>query len=734
LHKQSSKWRFTFVLIASCIGFTLIAFVLIAYLHLPKRGLPYHDSFTTGKADEWEAFGGTWTVDDGGMRNDSDERGAKLMAGSPYWNNYLLEADIKLLGEDGDAGLVIRASDEEQGVDSYSGYYAGLRTRDNALTLGHANHGWLEYRSTPMPQGVQAFRWYHLKLLAFQCQIIASATSSVNANNNSTVAINEPNCLKSGRIGLRSYSAGGLWRNVQARAATETDLRAMLAGLSPQQLSNESASAENEMAMFGSGSLPSHLNPQQTPPVADIKPISSLRLVSSSHRVVSTVRGVVSLTSPALYVQDSTGGIAVKTSSTPPLKVGDEVQVTGAVIPGAFSSTLQDATIQLLWARTPVQPVSVTASQAATGSFAATFIEVEGYLRSREHIAPNILALNLEAGQQSFRALVNEGRGDLAFRILKPNSLLRLRGVCVVDPEFTHSLTPFVLLMRSTDDVQIVAGPPWWNTRHLVAIGFALLVLIFISHFIYSKIEQWRLRAIFDERELLAHEMHDTLAQSFAGLGFQLQAIRNRMPDDMPAVHQQLDLACDLVRHSHEEARRNIAMLRTEALERIDLVHMLECCAQKMLEGGQVETEVSQTGDGRSVPMRINDTLFRIGQEALANSVRHAMPTRIRISARYTEDSVELEIEDDGTGYDKHTEQKGFGIKGMRRRAAAISGVLEITSAPGTGTRVHVTAPLPMRLTFRTWPSYLSKLWRRIPGLQSNGQTREETYSYLNRR
>lgn len=728
----SSVHRIAFISIACCAVTALAIFVFITYSHYPKRGLPYRDSFATSKADEWEAYGGTWAVYDGDMRNDSDERGAKLMTGSPYWRNYLLEADVKLLGEDGDAGLVIRASDEEQGVDSYSGYYAGLRTRDNRLILGLANHGWQEYRNTPMPENVQAFRWYHLKLLAFQCQIVTSATFPLNTDNTTTVAVYDKTCLQSGRIGLRSYSAGGIWRNVRVRTATEGDLRAMLAGKSAQEPSSERPTA-NGATIFGSGSLPSHLGLQQTPPATDIQSINSLRLVSTAHSVVSTIRGVVSLTTPELYVQDSTGGIAVEASASPPLKVGDEVQITGTVKPGAFSSKLDNATIQLLWARTPVQPISVTASQAATGLFAAMFIDVEGVLRSKERGEQNTLILNLEAGHQSFRAIVNEGRGDLLFRTLKPNSLLRLRGVCVVDPEYTHNLTPFVLLMRSTDDVEVAAGPPWWNTRHLVAIGFTILLLALVSHFIYSKVEQWRLRAILEERELLAHEMHDTLAQSFAGLGFQLQAIRNGMPDEMPDVHQQLDLACDLVRHSHEEARRNISMLRAESFEQMELSVMLENCAQKMLDGGAVKIEVSRTGDARSVPLRINGTLFRIGQEALANAVRHALPARILISVLYGENFVRLGIEDDGIGYDRRDERKGFGVRGMRRRAAAISASMDITSSPGIGTRLFVTAPLPMRLTLNTSPAYLLKLWRRVRGLRPNEQTREESYSDLNR-
>jgi signal transduction histidine kinase len=155
---------------------------------------------------------------------------------------------------------------------------------------------------------------------------------------------------------------------------------------------------------------------------------------------------------------------------------------------------------------------------------------------------------------------------------------------------------------------------------------------------------------------------------------------------------------------------------------------MLKQCAQKMLEGGGVAIEATQNRSLRDVPLRINDTLFRIGQEALANSVRHARPTRIDIGVYYSEEAVRMTIVDNGRGYERTEEQKGFGVKGMRRRAATISAALEIVSVPGTGTRVTVVAPLPPRRTFQHWTA---TLWRRI---QLNyEQSRQHTYSNLDR-
>ena len=221
----------------------LLALALIGlrtYLHSPSRGLPYRDSFARAKADEWKAFGGTWELVNGMMHNDSDERGAKLVTGSSYWRNYSIEADINLLGINGDAGLIIRSGDEEEGVNDYSGYYAGVRTIDNALVLGRAEHGWMEKSTNriPDPSGIRPFQWYHLKLLAYDCQIAAVVTTGANVAP-TALAISDPGCADSGRVGLRSYSSGGVWRNVVVRSATHEDLVEMLQGARGQQ---ESAS------------------------------------------------------------------------------------------------------------------------------------------------------------------------------------------------------------------------------------------------------------------------------------------------------------------------------------------------------------------------------------------------------------------------------------------------------------------------------------------------------------
>jgi signal transduction histidine kinase len=111
--------------------------------------------------------------------------------------------------------------------------------------------------------------------------------------------------------------------------------------------------------------------------------------------------------------------------------------------------------------------------------------------------------------------------------------------------------------------------------------------------------------------------------------------------------------------------------------------------------------------------LRLSDTLCRIGQEALANAVRHAHPTALTIHLEYSENLLRLLISDDGTGFVEDPDQPSFGVLGMRKRAMSISAKLEIRSNPEAGTIVSVAAPLPSRVTITSLPALLWKFLRK---------------------
>jgi signal transduction histidine kinase len=696
------------------------------YLHRAARDLPYHDSFQKDLAEEWTAFGGSWELEHGTMRNDSDEPGAKLITGSSNWSNDSLEGDVQLLGERGDAGFMIRSSDEEEGVDAYSGYYAGLRLPDNTLVLGRADHGWIELASSPMPGGVKPSSWYHLKMEAYGCRITAIATSLITARSTSVVS-DDRNCLLAGHIGLRSHWTGGIWRNIAVHSISNSKIQLTQTNPIASSFPN-AASLHLQPSQDSSSPLtPSESLSPDSDEYLRASTIRSLRLMTGRTPAEATIRGIVTHSAPELYVQDETGGIAVVPTEPGHFKLGDEVKVTGQVESRGYSSVLRNASIHSLWAQAPLPPTSITADQAATGAFDAMFVEVDGYLVNDTTGPGNTYILDLDHDHQSFRAVIQAGRGTMLFSHLLKHSLLRMRGICVVDPSYTHNATPFVLLVGSAEDLQTISGPPWYSIRYLIFITMAVLVCVLAAYLIYLHARHWRFRAIVDERERLAHEMHDTLAQSFAGIGFQLQALRNRIQDKDEGLQRPLDVACDLARKSHDEARLTISSLRSEFLQSSGLSAVLRAGAERLVEGGGIVVEAVSVGDGSNVPLRVKDTLYRIGQEAIANSVRHAHPGHLTIRVEYRSESVHLAIEDDGKGFSTSGRSSGFGLTGMRKRAESIAASFEIDSGHGEGTRVKVIAPLePHRLLH--YLTHMVRKWR------SNGQTIEKNDPYSYRR
>jgi signal transduction histidine kinase len=191
--------------------------------------------------------------------------------------------------------------------------------------------------------------------------------------------------------------------------------------------------------------------------------------------------------------------------------------------------------------------------------------------------------------------------------------------------------------------------------------------------------------------------MHDTLAQSFAGLDFQMRAIRNYLQHnskkmDEVKVRNEVARACDLVRHSHDEARRSLTALRPEILEREGLSNALIQVARQMIAGSQMTVDVQVVGQPRPLPVRITDACFRIGQEAIANAVQHSHAPRLTIHFDYQRISLLMAIEDNGRGFPENPDSDSFGLTGMRRRTKEINGELRIDTGKN-GTRVSVFVP-----------------------------------------
>src|SRR4051794_3967574 len=199
-----------------------------------------------------------------------------------------------------------------------------------------------------------------------------------------------------------------------------------------------------------------------------------------------------------------------------------------------------------------------------------------------------------------------------------------------------------------------------------------------------------------DERDRLAREIHDTLAQGLAGVVAQLQAA---LSGGEPDRERHLDTAAELARSTLVEARRSVQALRPEPLEAARLPDALAAVAARWSEVSGVPAAVTTTGTARQLHPEVEIALLRTGQEALANVGKHAAASRVGVTLSYMEDVVTLDVRDDGIGFDlaglpgEVADGSGFGLTGMRQRVGRFAGRLEIESSPGEGTAVSATVP-----------------------------------------
>jgi ligand-binding sensor domain-containing protein/signal transduction histidine kinase len=205
-----------------------------------------------------------------------------------------------------------------------------------------------------------------------------------------------------------------------------------------------------------------------------------------------------------------------------------------------------------------------------------------------------------------------------------------------------------------------------------------------------------RFALVLAERTRIARELHDTLAQGFAGIAFQLEAVATKLKEAPEHARQHLEVALKMVRHSLAEARRSVMNLRSAALDNGDLATALTETSRLMLADGAVEFELRTEGIARPLLPKVENNLLRIGQEAITNAMKYSQARRIQVHLAYVETGVVLSVCDDGTGFEQSaTASNGvhFGLLGMEERAKQMGAKLSVISRKGGGTAVTVEVP-----------------------------------------
>jgi signal transduction histidine kinase len=461
--------------------------------------------------------------------------------------------------------------------------------------------------------------------------------------------------------------------------------------------------------------------PPQDPFAVAVRPVDSLMQFNAEdlfiHRV--RVRGVVTHAQPGegFWIQEAGHGLQVLSRQAEALAVGDQMDVLGFLGRGKYAPLLEDAVFRKLATNQPVAALKVAQPQQALGQN-ANLIELEGKILEVWQTQQGC-QLALINGPIRFLAFL-QLPGDLAIpKSWQPNSWVRIKGICSVNAgtEFSSAMGPvepksFQILLRSPDDLTVLQPPPWWTVRRVIwvlgiMVGLLLLVVAVIVWSNQRRLrEQARARmrseaefaAILSERNRMAREIHDTLAQDLAAVSAQLESLRAKLPPGVEWVNAQIMQVREIVRSSLAEARRSIFNMRSQVLEQGDLAHAFRGLLDQETKDRPIKGTVSVTGAARRLSPAMENDLLRSGQEAIHNAIRHGQPRNLNVFLRFTPASVSLRVQDDGLGFDprnlRAAGETHFGLLGVEERARRHGAAFKIDSAPGRGTEISLEIPL----------------------------------------
>jgi signal transduction histidine kinase/ligand-binding sensor domain-containing protein len=311
--------------------------------------------------------------------------------------------------------------------------------------------------------------------------------------------------------------------------------------------------------------------------------------------------------------------------------------------------------------------------------------EVELHFAALNYLSPEKLRFKyklegydedwIDAGTRRFAYYTNLPPGQYRFRVTAGN----------VDGVWNEQGALFSFYLQ----------PHFYQTRWFFLLIIAVVILIagllYRLHIFEVKA---RYSAVLAERNRIALEIHDTLAQNLAGIALHLDSVKMKLVEMPGDLRESINTACNLTRYSLSEARRAVSDLRSDELENQELGAALPEIANRLTADTPIHVNINVTGVSRKLNPVTEKNLLRIFQEALANAVKHSQAGNVEIELKYGINSLILRVADDGKGFNtdniKLLSIGHYGLIGMRERAERFGGHLVLTSKPGKGTDLNV--------------------------------------------
>lgn len=456
-------------------------------------------------------------------------------------------------------------------------------------------------------------------------------------------------------------------------------------------------------------------------PIADL--LSEGMESSWSHRV--RVLGEVTYRdAQSFFVQDTSGGIRVRTSGQPAVEVGQTVEVLAFPAQNGFVHSLTEALVRPAKAVEHVSSKGLNLSEAFSSRQSGALVHVSATLLARKTNGISQV-LELQEQQRVFTATLAADPGSLPD--IAPGSRLQITGVCDNEttavflsgekPASAQTLASLNILLRSPRDVAVISGPPWWTwkrTATLVGTLLTLLTVLLVTllwvHLLRQRLERQHaaqlafsrqvLERLEDERRRIAINLHDSLGQILLAIKNQAVLAMQRAPDES-GLRQRLDEISGASSQAIEEVRQITHGLRPYQLDRLGLTQAIRAAVGLAAESGSI-LFASRVQDIDSVFDKDSEIhVYRIVQEAVNNVVKHSAATEATVVIKRRPGVVSLSIRDNGRGFEAgalgsaNPSGAGSGLSGIAERVRILNGSLAVDSRPGEGTNLTVEVPLP---------------------------------------
>jgi signal transduction histidine kinase len=441
--------------------------------------------------------------------------------------------------------------------------------------------------------------------------------------------------------------------------------------------------------------------------------------LSSLHRA-RVIGEVTYVNADSFFLQDASGGVRVRASDQPTLKVGDIVEVLAFPSMSGFAGALTEVQLRPASGIKRITARDLDLSDALSPRQNGALVQVSATLLAKKTNGIGAV-LELQERQRVFTAALAAGN----LPDLTVGSRVQVTGVCddeaaAMSPEGEKSpraqlLSSLNILLRSPQDVKVLSGPPWWTLRRTATLVGTLLMVLLITllwvHLLRRRLERQQaaqlafsqdiLKRVEDERRRIAANLHDSLGQVLVAIkNHALMAIQQ--PADGEQTQNRLNEISNASSQAIEEVRQITHGLRPYQLDRLGLTQAIRASIDQVTADNSIAfaSRVENVDGLFSQDAEIH--IYRILQEAVTNVVKHSAATEAAVAVTQRPGVILLSIRDNGRGFEPsnaaaHEDKVGYGLSGMAERVRILGATLVIDSSPGCGTSLTVEVPLPIQ-------------------------------------